>query len=141
MPPGPFDHPGATVRGEHGAGRVLVGGGQHDRVHSGAIEPCDLEPVLVDTDRHDLKPRPLDRAVYGRRARVLDGDPPGAMGAQRLAQEAQRVRRRGGDEHLLGITHHRAHSPQILTQGDAQLAQPARRPVPKRGIRQVTHRV
>ena len=79
-------------RGEHGAGRVLVGGRDDHRVGAGALEPVDPQPVLVDRDRHGLEPGAGgDQALLGV-ARVLERDPPRAARRQRAADDVEALR-------------------------------------------------
>ena len=57
---GPGHERGPTLRRQHAAGRVLVGGGHEHRVDVRARRAGRPDPRLVDRDPDDLEAAPLD---------------------------------------------------------------------------------
>jgi hypothetical protein len=85
----PGDECGAPLTAEQGAGRVLVGGGNHDGVGSGALQPVDARAGLVDVewDRLESGARDIMLGTAGK-----DDSRPPPIGMCHVGDVANRLR-------------------------------------------------
>ena len=106
------------------AERILVRGGDagHHRRVGTARQPLDLHPVGIDRHRHHARPVPQQDIARHRVARFLEGDRL-ARGDRGAHDQLERLRRPGGDHHVVRAAGHAARA-----------AHPARQRLAQRGV-------
>ena len=115
----------APLRAQHGAGRELVAGRDHDGARAGAVERRDVQAVVVDRHADRVEAGPRGRVpVIGQR-RVLEGDAPLPAGGERAAEQRDRLGVAGADHDRVGRRGRAAGAAEVAGERHPQRAGPA----------------
>ena len=119
--------------GQGDAERELVRRGHEGRVDVG--EHVGAKPLPVDGDADRRLPGALGRGVEDAMARVLERHAGGAAAGERAADEAQRVRRAGGDDDPVRVGDDAARAAEVVRDLGAELPDAALVDVAEVGVR------